>query len=313
MRLRPNQASAPLSSNDFNGDGNVSFQDFFILASGFGSADPVLDLDQDGRVGSGDVALLKRDFGEKRLSKLALSAETTVAEGSDLAVSALSISSQQVLVQLKLSGISELTGYGVGLHFDPAVLSYIAQVDSAGLPVPEEARVGLIHEGGAGYFALADHLRGRQSVIDLESELDIGLLFAVQGTRRDVEIVVEEGFVGRGAGRAWRAATLGRSKVMPSSYALFANYPNPFNPTTTLPFALPEIISQDVTTSPMLTLYNILGQPVRRWSLGGLAPGYHVAEWDGLDAHGRPSGSGVYQVRLTAGRFDQSRKLLLLR
>ena len=47
MQLRPKQAVAPLTSEDFDGDGAVSFFDFFNPASGFGSGDPILDLDRD--------------------------------------------------------------------------------------------------------------------------------------------------------------------------------------------------------------------------------------------------------------------------
>jgi len=87
---------------------------------------------------------------------------------------------------------------------------------------------------------------------------------------------------------------------VPSRYSLLQNYPNPFNPTTTIRYTLPE--AAQVT----LTLYSVLGQQIMMLVNERQKPGYHEVTLRGLSLE-----SGVYLLRLQAGGFMASRKLLL--
>ncbi|MCB0292142.1 MAG: T9SS type A sorting domain-containing protein, partial [Calditrichaeota bacterium] len=89
--------------------------------------------------------------------------------------------------------------------------------------------------------------------------------------------------------------------------ALSANYPNPFNPSTTIAYQLPQ--SVPVT----LTVYNLLGQRVRRLVQGVLPPGYYQAVWNGRNDAGVAVGSGIYIYRFEAGDYRQVRKMILLK
>jgi hypothetical protein len=91
-------------------------------------------------------------------------------------------------------------------------------------------------------------------------------------------------------------------ETIPTAYELHANYPNPFNPTTTLRFDLPA--SSEVT----LVIYDMLGREVETLVAGTLAAGRYSFAWE---ATARPS--GLYLARLRAGRFTQSRQMLLLK
>ena len=75
---------------------------------------------------------------------------------------------------------------------------------------------------------------------------------------------------------------------VPLEFALHENYPNPFNPTTTLRFDLPEI--SDIT----LTIYNMLGQKVRTFDYQNTSAGYHAVTWDATNDFGQQVGAGVY-------------------
>jgi len=81
---------------------------------------------------------------------------------------------------------------------------------------------------------------------------------------------------------------------IPEGYAL-SNYPNPFNPSTTISFRIPE--AQDVK----LIIYNERGQFVRTLLSRSLHSGNHEVVWQGLDQKGRPVASGLYFYRLVAG------------
>jgi hypothetical protein len=89
---------------------------------------------------------------------------------------------------------------------------------------------------------------------------------------------------------------------LPGEYRLHQNFPNPFNPVTTLNFDLPA------ASRVLLTVYNMLGQEIEVMVDEMLEPGYKSVRWD---ASGKPS--GVYFYRLTAGSFTMVRKMLLLR
>jgi hypothetical protein len=92
------------------------------------------------------------------------------------------------------------------------------------------------------------------------------------------------------------------SPSLPRSYALYQNFPNPFNPVTTIAFDLPQ--SGNVT----LRVFDLLGREVTTLVNGKVAAGTHAIDFD---ASALPS--GLYIYRLTAGTFQQSRKLVLLR
>lgn len=87
-----------------------------------------------------------------------------------------------------------------------------------------------------------------------------------------------------------------------NEYRLYENYPNPFNPQTTISFVLPRNINVK------LEIYNLLGQRVDTVVDGRLLAGHHAVQWNGAGFS-----SGVYFYRLTAEKFSQTRKLTLLR
>ncbi len=92
-----------------------------------------------------------------------------------------------------------------------------------------------------------------------------------------------------------------------STFALGANYPNPFNPATSIPLTVPA-----ETGDVDLTIYNVLGQPVRQVWNGPLAAGEHRLTWDGRDAQGQPVAAGVYLYRLQVEDQVRIRKMVKL-
>jgi len=88
---------------------------------------------------------------------------------------------------------------------------------------------------------------------------------------------------------------------------LNANYPNPFNPTTTISFdvALEGQVCVEV--------YNIKGQKVRVLADGEYGVGQHSVVWNGDDANGYSVGSGVYFYRMTSGEYNNIRKMILMK
>ena len=96
-------------------------------------------------------------------------------------------------------------------------------------------------------------------------------------------------------------------QVLPASYQLFQNFPNPFNPATTIRFSLPN--PEKVT----LKVYDMLGKEVRTLiDNASREAGYHAVVWDGRNAIGAKAASGVYFIWLQAPQFAKTRKMLML-
>ncbi|NUO80995.1 T9SS type A sorting domain-containing protein, partial [candidate division KSB1 bacterium] len=95
--------------------------------------------------------------------------------------------------------------------------------------------------------------------------------------------------------------------LTPVNYELSQNFPNPFNPATTIRYGLPQ--AERVT----LKVYNMLGEEVTALLEDEVkAPGYHTAIWNGRNRNGEAVGSGVYVYKLEAGKFVSRRKMVLL-
>ncbi len=96
--------------------------------------------------------------------------------------------------------------------------------------------------------------------------------------------------------------------VLPKEFGLDNNFPNPFNPSTTIPVAIPR------TSVVTLKIYSILGEEVRTLHGGSLAAGRHWFVWDSHNDQGRPVATGVYIIQLANDLGQRySRKMLLLR
>ena len=95
--------------------------------------------------------------------------------------------------------------------------------------------------------------------------------------------------------------------VKPLKTELLSNFPNPFNPETTIRFNLAK--DSDVS----IDIFNIRGQKVRLLVSGYWCQGEYSVVWDGRDDNGVSLGSGVYFYHLRAGDFSETRRMLLLK
>ena len=102
------------------------------------------------------------------------------------------------------------------------------------------------------------------------------------------------------------------NKILGNRIVLY-NYPNPFNPTTTISFSL----TAEHAESAEIGVYNVQGQKVKTFvtfpNRGLGTRSTHSVVWDGTDDSGEPVGSGIYFYQLKAENFMQNRKMLLLK
>jgi WD40 repeat protein len=94
---------------------------------------------------------------------------------------------------------------------------------------------------------------------------------------------------------------------LPAAFSLGANYPNPFNPSTTIPFSLGK-------AGPVeMTILDAAGRRIRTLLNGRFPVGHHEAVWNGMSDEGRATASGVYFVRMMSAGSEAARKIVLLR
>ena len=99
----------------------------------------------------------------------------------------------------------------------------------------------------------------------------------------------------------------GKAETIPTSYFLMDNFPNPFNPNTTIRYGLPE------DSKVSLVIYDLGGNVVRTLESGMNEPGWYEHEWNGLTIDGRTVSTGIYFARIAAGDYSKTIKMLYLK
>lgn len=103
------------------------------------------------------------------------------------------------------------------------------------------------------------------------------------------------------------SSTNGENNGVNSVTKLQGNYPNPFNPSTSISFNLKS--ADDVN----IEIYNVMGQKIDTIANGYFDSGEHNIDWNGEDGEGRPVASGVYFYKMKAGRYTSTKKMILMK
>jgi hypothetical protein len=93
----------------------------------------------------------------------------------------------------------------------------------------------------------------------------------------------------------------------PADFTLYPNFPNPFNPSTTISFSLPKL------SEARLAILDIKGYLVKTLFLGSLDEGMHSFSWDGRDENGSLTPSGLYLYHLRVGQSSETRRMIFLK
>ncbi len=94
---------------------------------------------------------------------------------------------------------------------------------------------------------------------------------------------------------------------MPFQFKLHQNYPNPFNPRTDIQYSIPEM------SRVSITVFNVLGERIKTLVNEEKRLGSYFVSWDGTNEQQIPVQSGIYFYTITAGKFKETRKMMLLK
>ena len=298
----------------FGADGRIGFDDFFLLADQFGLTaedagfDPAFDLAPNATIDFDDFFVLADHFGRRLASAgkpVPLRAGLNGAARLSLdAPTALPSVGEDFVVAVRWSDLASVQGYGLQVGYDADKLSFVSvQTDqplgSSAFSTPQ------VLSDQAGVLTVVAHG-------DAVSDGELGLRLVFRPTTEiastTLEITDNQTYDNAlGFNRLALPAPVSL-QTRPAVFSLADNYPNPFNPTTTLQYALPQ--AADVA----LTVYNVLGQPVRTLVAERQAAGRYAVEWDATNDQGHSLSSGLYFYRLQAGGdFREVKKMLLLK
>ena len=255
---------------------------------------PVNDDDEEGLKALGVRATLV-STGETLLADIKIRDDETPSTSIELSADPNTLSENDALTTITVTAMLD----GKALAEDATVRVAIDNASSATRDLDYAALFTSMIEIPAGSITgtmnfyvdpVADNLEEGDEIIRL-----VGTIDGLEGD--EVEITISD----PGAAKAVIQA-------LPTAFALADNFPNPFNPTTTIQYALPQ--AADVE----LTVYNVVGQPVRTLVAEHQSAGRYVVEWDATDDSGHSLSSGMYFYRLEAGgEFLEVKKMLLLR
>ncbi len=165
-------------------------------------------------------------------------------------------------------------------------------------------------------LSMAAPVRGTPTVFDLSQD---GTLEIVVGTDQDLSVVnlkfpvqdVPNWSTARGNMHRtgfYNPHTLSVDyNILPQHVSLKQNFPNPFNPSTTIEFGIP---TQGFVS---LTIYDVLGQEIVKLVHSELSPGTYTYQWGGKDAASNPVETGIYFARISSAGSEQIVKMMLLK
>ena len=302
----------------------VDFEDFVAFTMAFNTDEThenwrvfvQADLNDDKMVNFDDFILFFGSYGKEAQGPAGKSlipppgvnetAELSLRLGSDRVVAG-----ENMFVDVSLANVQALMGYGFVLNYDAEKFEFVEVV-----PAAEDF---LASSGGEtpllrGWSPEAGQVHVMNAVVN-GSEVSGGgdivrLVFRVlRDFQDDARFEIADGLVFDPSQLANPlAGGVLDIQTTPTEFALLQNFPNPFNPETTIGYELAE--SADVT----LQIYNVVGQVVRTLIASeSQSVGRYQVRWDGMDDRGTPVSSGIYFYQLSAGKFQDVRKLMLLK
>ena len=310
------QRKAPDLPGDFSGDKTVNFDDFFLFVDNFGKkaegTAASFDLDKNGTVDFTDFFTFVDNFGKSTASKRWASA-LEVAPRAFFALDARGGAKSdegQVRVRLWAGGVEQMRAFGAVVRYDPLLLAFeeLEMVDEQHWLASDGRQAPLLRvlQDEPGEIVIGNGIVAGDVVVG--EGLLAEMRFRLIGSANEARLDLAAAFVGRGQGQSRRVEHLGSARLLPQAYFLGANFPNPFNPSTSIDYALPH------SGIARLAIYDVLGRKVKTLiDDDSHRAGFYTAVWDGRDDGGRSVSSGMYFYLLEAGPVRQARKMVLVK
>jgi hypothetical protein len=296
----------------------IAFAQSYLLESDQAGFNVQADTDDNGIINFSDFIAFAQAYLREAAGPAAKLVSVPTKPGvNDNAEMSLSLTSDRVLVgetdsvDVSMANTKSHYGYGLTLTYDPSKFELVDAVPAENDMLKAtggETPLFLTHTEEAGQVTLMN------AVINGEAASGDGSIVTVNfRVLREFEdnarFEIAEGLVFDPQQLSNPVVTLGALNVetTPTEFALLQNYPNPFNPETTIKYNLAE------ASNVQLRIYNIVGQVVRTLVGDRQSAGRYQVRWNGTDDRGVAVSSGIYFYQISAGKFQDVKRLMLLK
>jgi hypothetical protein len=296
----------------------VSFAQSYQLTTDDAGFNIQADTNDDGLVNFIDFVAFAQSYQREAAGPAAKLVSVPAMPGmNDNAEMSLSLTSDRVLVgetvsvDVSLANTKSLYGYGLTLTYDPSKFELVDAVPAENDMLKAtggETPLFLTHTEDAGQVTLMNAVINGEAVSGEGSIVTINFR-VLREFEDNARFEIAEGLVFDPKQLSNPVVTLGALNVetTPTEFALLQNYPNPFNPETTIKYNLAE------TANVQLRIYNIVGQVVKTLVGDRQAAGRYQVRWNGTDDRGVAVSSGIYFYQVSAGKFQDVKRLMLLK
>jgi len=222
-----------------------------------------------------------------------------------IAIDALPTNTPELMANFQFQGMLDPTiSAGNGLNFDllsVEIRAYLDGVWSYWLPING---ANILPTSFAGFNEVVVPLDVTAFIIADSVQFRLTVLTQPDGNVVSPANVFIDDFTLAASGNT---VSVKDNHIVPQQFTLHQNYPNPFNPSTIISYDLPK------SAHVKLVVYNVLGKEVRKLVDARETAGHHEITWNSKNDAGSAVVSGVYFYKITAGEFELTRKLLLLK
>ncbi|MCH8328625.1 MAG: T9SS type A sorting domain-containing protein [Candidatus Marinimicrobia bacterium] len=274
---------------DFDGDGSIGLIEFALASKNSGIS---IDLDHEG-------VALAGGLGEGQILARA------IAVNNEKVIAWLSVESEhggEYTYSIQAEAVASLRAYAVAISINSdewELVSWSDQLFASNRTESFQKKSGYDH-------IFVGAMRGLGAVVQKDVELmSFTLQQKVENASRPT--LTSVGMVDNSVN--FSQAIIGEVDLgLPMEFSLAQNFPNPFNPETTISFSLPQ------AGRVKLAVYNLLGREVRSLVANTMEAGSYKLVWNSLDNNGRTVSSGLYFYRLVVDRkIIATKKMILLR
>jgi hypothetical protein len=307
-----------LIAGDVSGDNEINEDDVNMIIAAWGTAESTADLNNDGQVGASDLTATTSNFGNNEgfgappvYKHVISNFETVTLKINPLFdVKKDIVIGQNIEFSIIATDLRKLAGYEMKFKYNDSDLKPLFGQIQSGNVFSEnpDGAVFMALKDRQDEFVILGSRYGKQWSASGDKELG-RLQFEVLSDNPLSALSIEEGLLLDAFYErlivGWENSLI--NLILPKKTEMEQNFPNPFNPTTSIPLSLAG------RSHVRLAVFNLLGQRVSTLINQSLEAGYHKIGWNGRDAAGQLVAAGMYFYLLETDGFRQTRKMTLVK
>jgi len=293
-------AMSAVGGADFTSSGTVGLDDLVLIGSAWGTKRgdanwvSLFDLNGDGVINVGDLVALGAAWGTS--TKSAKMASTPTVSNPFELKAQVNETSSMYLVNINVKDAATLNGVAFSINYDTKAFEFVKE------SVTGLVGINLANENKPGVIDVASYFQNEK----FNGTITLGFKSKGLNSDMNIQMVNPEISVNNVISAVTGVAAM-TLKALPTVYGLNQNFPNPFNPSTTIEYSIPK------TSRVELAIYNMAGQKVTTLVNSTQAASFYRVVWNGRNDAGQTVASGLYFYKLSAGNYSKVVKMNLIK